>query len=140
MMDKRTVLLSAFPGTGKSHFFRETDKKVLDSDSSTFDKKDFPANYIKHIKENLGKVDVILISSHKEVRDALVEAGLHFNLVYPEIELKDDYISRYEERGSDEKFIDLISNNWDDWISEMEDQSNAKHIRLGKGKFISDLF
>jgi hypothetical protein len=53
-----TMVISAFPGCGKSHYFRNnSDKIVLDSDSSTFDKSDFPRNYIQHIKSNLGMVD-----------------------------------------------------------------------------------
>ena len=67
-----TLVVSAFPGCGKSHLFRNKgDKKILDSDSSTFDKSQFPENYINHIKSNIGDVDMILVSSHKEVRDAL---------------------------------------------------------------------
>jgi spore cortex formation protein SpoVR/YcgB (stage V sporulation) len=55
---KKTLVISAFPGCGKSHFFRNNkDKEVLDSDSSKFDKAHFPKNYIEHIKSNLGKVD-----------------------------------------------------------------------------------
>jgi len=52
-MKKITYLISAFPGTGKSYCFNNnTTWEMLDSDSSTFDKKDFPDNYIKHIKDN----------------------------------------------------------------------------------------
>lgn len=116
-MEKQTELISAFPGTGKSYFFNHTDKNVLDSDSSKFDKKGFPENYIKYIKNNISKVDVILISSHKEVRDALVNAGLKFTLVYPHIRLKQEYVNRFKQRGDKEAFIALISSNW---MIEME--------------------
>lgn len=56
----------------------------LDSDSSNFSwvkdengnntkerNPEFPKNYIEHIKSNIGKVDVIFVSSHKVVREAL---------------------------------------------------------------------
>ena len=135
----KTILISAFPGTGKSHLFRTSKKKVLDSDSSTFDKKDFPRNYIEHIKNNIGKVDIILISSHKDVRDALVKEGLFFYLVFPNINLKEEYLNRYKERGSPEKFIELISNNWESWIKELQEQRNCVHYELQSGEFISDL-
>jgi len=123
---KNTLLIAAFPGTGKSHLFNNPGSKmVLDSDSSTFDKSDFPANYITHIKENMGKVDIICISSHKEVREALVDAGLNFLLVYPNISLKDEYMKRYVDRGSPEGFVNLISKNWDAWVSECVEQPNC---------------
>lgn len=136
---KKTSLISAFPGTGKSHFFKNSDLKVLDSDSSKFDKSNFPTNYISHIKENLGKADIILISSHLDVRNALVENGLNFTLVYPDKNLKEEYLERYKNRGSDEKFIKLLNDNWNNWISELEEQTGCNHIILKSGQYISDV-
>jgi hypothetical protein len=76
---KNTKVISAFPGCGKTHLFKtHKNKIILDSDSSTFDKKYFPQNYIKHIKENIGKVDIILVSSHSDVRSALVNENIDF--------------------------------------------------------------
>ena len=49
----KTKVYSAFPGVGKTTYFNTTDKNVLDSDSSKFDKKKFPANYIDHIERNI---------------------------------------------------------------------------------------
>lgn len=139
MKEKETLLLSAFPGTGKSYFYKNSDKKVLDSDSSTFDKSDFPQNYINHIKSNIGKADVICISSHEEVRDALVENDLKFTLVYPDISLKEEYIERYKERGSPDSFVKLLDANWENWIGQLEKQKDCNHIILTSGEFISDI-
>ena len=137
---KDTLIVSAFQGCGKSHYFRENrDKIVLDSDSSKFDKSDFPANYIQHIKENRGKVDVIMVSSHKEVRDALVENGIAFTLVYPDISIKDEYIQRYIDRGSPESFINLLTKNWELWIDELDNQIGCHKIKLKEGEYLSDV-
>lgn len=135
-----TQLVSAFPGTGKSYFFNNTYLKVLDSDSSKFDKSNFPDNYIEHIKNNIGSYDIILISSHKEVRDALVKNKIDFTLVFPHKELKDEYIKRYRDRGNDEKFIELVEKNWDMWFDELYYQQRCSGIMLGSNEFISDLF
>ena len=137
-----TLLVSAFPGCGKSHFFKTKNTPsytILDSDSSTFDKSDFPDNYIKHIKSNIGKADVIMISSHKDVRDALLKEDMKFTLVYPNRYLKDEYISRYKKRGSNQKFIELLDKNWDVWISELEEQKGCKHIQLLEGQYLDDV-
>ena len=81
----KTKVYSAFPGVGKTTYFNTTNRNVLDSDSSKFDKKHFPDNYIEHIERNVmdPKVDKILVSSHKDVRDALIKKGIPFVLVYP---------------------------------------------------------
>ena len=133
-----TNLYSAFPATGKTHIFKSTTALAIDSDSSQFDKSKFPENYIEHIKENIGKIPIIFISSHKEVRDALVENNLDFTLVYPDKSLKQEYIDRFRERGDDEGFIELVSNNWDDWMEELENQKECEHIVLKAGEFLSD--
>lgn len=140
MTSRQAKLISAFPGTGKSFYFKSSILIGLDSDSSTFDKADFPNNYINHIKENIDKVDYILISSHKPVRDALVENNLPFILVYPNRSLKDEYIERYKERGSSEQFIKLITENWDSWMDGLEEQDECKHVVLWSGEYLSDYF
>ena len=138
--NSETLVISAFPGCGKSHYFREkVDKVVLDSDSSKFDKSDFPRNYIQHIKENIGEVDVIMVSSHKEVRDALVQNGIQFTLVYPDISIRDEYIQRYIDRGSPEAFINLLTKNWELWIGELDTQIACHKIKLGEGQYLSDV-
>ncbi len=136
----QTLLISAFPGCGKSYLFNHPDGlKILDSDSSKFDKNNFPENYIQHIKENIDKADIILISSHEDVRKALVENNLSFLLVFPKINLKNEYLKRYEERGSPESFIKLLNNNWDNWITDCDNQDKCLKYQLSKGEFLSDI-
>lgn len=87
----------------------------------------------------MGKVDIILISSHDVVRDALVKEGLEFTLVYPNIDLKDEFIERYKQRGSNEGFIKLVSDNWTDWIAQLQNQNGCKKIELSTGQYLSDV-
>lgn len=136
---KSTILVSAFPGCGKSYLTENSgDYTVLDSDSSTFDKSDFPNNYINHIKENIGIADIICISSHEDVRNALIEEGLFYTLFYPNIELKDEYLSRYTERGNEDSFVELLDANWDNWLADVSKQKGCLHIELSDGEFISN--
>jgi len=141
----KPMLVAGFPGTGKTHY-TNTESGYMpqglatDSDSSKFDKSDFPQNYIEHIKEKISEGYArIFISSHKEVRDALVGNGLEFTLVYPKKELKEEYLKRYKERGSPDGFINLVSGNWDLWLDELKNQKGCKHIELESGQFIANV-
>lgn len=150
-MSKTTFVISAFPGCGKSYCFNHyngEDLKILDSDSSQFSwikdengnntkerNPEFPDNYIRHIKENIGKVDIIFVSSHKIVRDALLENNIRTILIYPYKHCKDEWIERFRKRGNNEKFITFISDNWDNFIDEMD----AIDCDLGKFRGTSDL-
>ena len=136
-----TKVYSAFPGVGKTTYFNTTEKNVLDSDSSKFDKKLFPSNYIEHIERNIEdpKVDKILVSSHKDVRDAIAKKGILYVLVYPNRDIKDEYIQRYRDRGNNDSFVDLLDNNWDNWIDEMDSQEGCHKVKLNAGQYLADV-
>jgi hypothetical protein len=143
---KNTKVVSGFPAVGKSVLTKESDLIVLDSDSSMFSwiregerHPDFPENYIAHIKENIGKADYILVSSHDIVRKALEENGIDYTLVYPSIELKEEYLERYRSRGNDDKFIAFIGGKWDDFITDIENETFPKKVKLSKGQYLSDV-
>lgn len=137
---KDTKVYSCFPGTGKTHFFKNSPLEVLDSDSSKFDKSDFPLNYVEHIKENIGKVDIMLVSSHKEVRQAMQILDIPYELVYPHKLLKAEYKNRYVERGSPNGFLVTMGLLWDDFIKTCwEDEGAANHYVLRSGQYLSDI-
>ena len=134
---KNTIIISAFPGCGKSYFFKNSDYIALDSDSNQFSwvknqygnntktrNPDFPSNYINHIKENIGKVDIIFISSHKEVRDALYANKIQYYIVKPDKSLKENFLKRYKERGNDSGFIKTLTENWDNWLDDLSMNMN----------------
>lgn len=133
-------VFSGFPGVGKSTVFRNADGLVVaDSDSSTFDKKEFPDNYLMHIQETRPKVDVLLVSSHNVVRDELEERGIPFHLVYPTVDQKEDYMNRYRQRGSPQPFLDLMDQNWEKFIGECAQQIGCTHVVLKPGQFLGDV-
>jgi hypothetical protein len=144
--NKNTLVISAFPGTGKTYLSGKVN--ALDSDSSAFSwlpktkirNQAFPFNYIKHIKENIGRYDFIFVSSHKEVRTCLVQYSVDFLSVYPEKALKDEYLDRYRQRGNDNTFIEMMDKNWDLFIDGMKDLEVMQPLILKSGEYLSDYF
>lgn len=134
-------IISAFPGTGKSHFFKnpgDFEGLILDSDSSTFPKEHFPGNYIEHIQKSVAQQKLMLVSSHDAVRLALKEVNLPFVLIYPAIGLKDEYLERYKQRGSPEGFLKLMDQKWDDFVNSCSSCLSATHkIELKSGQYLS---
>jgi hypothetical protein len=162
------LVVSAFPGTGKSTIFNHADQlglkqshvsfdehgdseltvpagplvPVFDSDSSKFNKEHFPGNYIKHIGSvaNHDTINevVILVSSHDNVREAMREAGIEYILVYPAMELKADYIERYKQRGSPEAFVNMMEDKWVDFITSCQNDPTKYKIELQEGEYLID--
>lgn len=135
-----TRVFSGFPGVGKSTLSKHFPNQVGYSDSSSFDKSDFPANYIRHIQSVIedGSKEVLFVSSHKVVRDALTEASIDFTLVYPSLECKKEYLQRHTSRKSPAPFITLLTDQFDNWVKECMEFEGSK-IELTPGKYIADL-
>lgn len=161
------LVVPAFPGTGKSTIFKNAEAlglkpslvnivdgdaellvpsgpgiPVFDSDSSLFDKEYFPGNYIRHIKNVLSEPAigdvVILVSSHDAVRKALAEEGIDYLLAYPEIELKEDYLKRYENRGSPENFINMMEHMWVKFVTDCQEDPTKYKLELKEGEYLID--
>ena len=150
------IVIAAFPGCGKSTYYNansiyanggsyknDEKRRILDSDSSLFSwiyddfgnkssvrNPAFPKNYIEHIKKELDNQDIIFVSTHDNVRTAMLVAGIQYVLVYPHQSMKDEWIRRYEERGNNEAFIKLINDNWDNWIDGLRMDPTPYKIEL----------
>lgn len=148
------IVIAGFPGVGKTYLFNEIgcgdmEGMILDSDSSSFswiqnengDKvrnPEFPKNYIQHIKDNLSKAKIILISTHKEVLQEMNDSGIKYIIVSPDLELKEEMIGRYFLRGSGVAFCELLRDNFETWIGDIHtaasnaDRSKVAHLVLDR--------
>jgi len=78
------------------------------------------------------------VSSHNIVRDELVKNDIPFVLIYPNRNIKEEYINRYKNRGSDNNFINLLKDNWDKFIDDCENQIGCRKIIINSGEYLSD--
>lgn len=144
------IVIAGFPGIGKSHLFREG-FNASDSDSSLFSwvtvdgKKErnpeFPANYIKHILREIETRDFVLVSTHRDVRNALDANKICYALVYPGLECRDEYLKRYIDRESPKAFVDMMAEKFADFVKECDDHESvfACHFELEPKEFLSDV-
>lgn len=134
MNRKTTIVISAFPACGKSYTYKKFNGKpytMLDSDSSQYswiyedgvktDRRNpnFIEDYMTHIKENIGKVDCIFVSSHRDVRQALRDNNIKYFMVYPSLEMKDEMLNRMKERGNNDKFIAFQKEHFDEFVTDI---------------------
>jgi dephospho-CoA kinase len=129
---KNTFIIAGFPGIGKtvmSDIYKNTDFKVLDCDSCKFEKKimDFPDNYISYIKKQMGKFDIILVSSNLSVRKILNELYPDFISVIPRKDRKENIINNYKFRKVNNDYVEHLETNWNSWLNEI------KKSKLGNG-------
>ncbi len=133
---RKTLLIAGFPGVGKSTFCANADSSlsISDSDSSQFAKDaNWPQNYLDHIEQQIGVRDYVLISTHKEVLDALIARKWPFALVRPHRELKPFYLQRYLDRNSPPTFIDSMCRNWSRYMDDLDQFAKSQycfHVEL----------
>lgn len=148
----KATVICGFPGVGKSTY-ASNKCNVDDAESSAFShvfdpdhpetrerNSEFPQNYISHIRRMAGThgYEYVLVSSHKEVRQALRSAGVPYIVVVPKMELKDEYLKRYIKRGSPQPFVDLLYSKWREFLAEIEDE-DAPIVHLDAGEYLADV-
>lgn len=150
-----TIVVSGFPGIGKSFIATKVPYMVRDLESSdyhwkgtrgVFDKdengnkipmENWPHNYIRDIKE-LDKAKVyrnVMVSSHEMIREEMSKAGIKYTNVFPENtpEMKQYMLQRYKDRQNPQSFIADIDKNWEKYIASMEnDKGSVMNIKLNK--------
>ena len=139
---RKTFIISAFPACGKTYaakYLSERGVNVLDSDSSKFSwitdengnkvrNPRFIEEYIAHIKENIGKVDLILVSSHETVRLALQENHIGYIFVCPDVNLKEQWIGSCFLRGNTPEFCRNLADHWEEWINKKVGSSEKREV------------
>lgn len=105
---------------------------------------EFPNNYIKYIKSQMGKYDYIFISSHETVRKVLNDEGVDFIIVFPIRQCLNEWIGRChirETQGKQGFPINILMDNWDKWIDQcFAETKNHQFIILNHGEYLGDYF
>lgn len=140
MIKETGVIICGFAGIGKSYLAKNGIKGIgvgiVDLESTPF-QKDWKT-YVRvasHMKYN---GYVVLTSCHKELRQAFSDAMIEVNVVMPMPEDKEAYLERYKARGDSEQFIKMMSDNWDNFVTEKLDFEHY-FIRLKKGTYLSSM-
>ena len=157
MKELKGMIICGFPGVGKTAAAKLVSKGIVDCDSTPFhfpegwncisagvnpgqEDPNWVKKYVDHI-EVLAKSSgypFILCASHYEVRKELRDRDLPYIVVVPKLSLRDEYMTRYLQRGNDVKFISKLYNQWFTWLNQISNES-APIIYLHEDQFISDI-
>lgn len=154
-----TMIISAFPGCGKTYLFKNQEQlgyKILDSDSSKFERRDnWEKEYVDHIVDNIGKYDFIFISQHEEVLKELKNRNVQFIVVAPRNDdslsekekrlIKQQWFGRFVLRDNShikdlEVWIKKLDKNYDEWTNykHLTQYKPSLCILLNENEYLSD--
>ena len=146
----QTLIISGFPLVGKSWLFQHQNKlglKVADSDSSLYSwvydgngnkttqrHPDFPNNYMADIKAAIEarELDIIMVSSHAQVRQALLDNGINFVMAYPDTgeDAKQKGLYKYDHREKNGFTREFLESNYESMVQEGIDFANMTGVKL----------
>lgn len=138
------MFVSGFPGIGKTYYCINNEQFTHDSDSSSYSKlpdgsvnPNFIEDYFKHL-DNMQYVPglMVMVSTHEDVLTELARRGMNYYVVIPEEGLLNEYIARYETRGSPPALIELIAKNWHAWLQDIK--SKHTYFELKSGQTLTD--
>lgn len=129
-------VISAFPGVGKSKAV-EIVPNLIDLDLPGIPM----GEYIEKIQTHLRDGKTVLVPSWETLRMAMRDVGIIYTLVYPQRDLKADYMLRYIKRGSPEKFLNTLDMRWDAFIDSCIADPVDDHLVLQQSQaYLSDFF
>lgn len=153
----KPIIIAGFPGVGKSECAK--DQSCIDADSANYSweigedgtiKTDeagkkirnqlWPWNYINYIL-SFDKSPFIFVSTHEDIRNALIDSHITFTLVYPNVSLKGEYLNRYRTRGSSKTFVNFMEENWNSFITQLTelDEASCTKFVLEKNEYLSSV-
>ena len=137
-LNKGSVVVSGFPGIGKSYLCKIGGDKIEDVSHIRFNSEFFPEFYVDHIMSLLGKREIILISSHRDVLIELERVGIDYILVHPSRKSKNEYINRYKSMNLSSQFINTFDSKWESYLRDIESACPSKRIVLKSGEYLKD--
>ena len=137
--NKKTALFAAWCGSGKTHICAHTNINAVEIEYWKYKNKGFHEEYIKDVKNKIGVVDYIFISTDPHGLKLLKEQGLSITLVYPDNQLRNEYLDRYLDRDCPYEFIGTFMKHWDLWINELKNLNYCRHIILKRGEYLKDV-
>ena len=120
--------------SGESHI------NHIKNDLITVINPEYPNNYIRHIKDNLGVADIILVPSYLPIRQAMDDARITYVTVYPNTLCMNEYIGRMVSRGDKESAIQFQYDYWHKFLYNISSEPHGKEIIwLKQNQYLSDV-
>ena len=142
------MIISCYPGVGKTSLARKR-LDIVDLDSSLFTDKDrkgnWAENYIRIAQALSDQGYIVLVSSHKEVRELLLNrTGIPFGEIFPDEKLYDEWVEklrvRWETTGnaSDCEAYWRVKLNYYSDIHDMWRDFEIRSFGDGMAKMVTD--
>lgn len=137
------IIISSFKGCGKT-FLKETsgDKvKIFDAPQIDDTNDDALESYVNEVMDAVNENDIVFIGSSYNIRDAFNERGIDYDVFYPSIERRNEFIENLVKKRANPKEIMEMDRDFVKLIKEIDDDDSEncyKHKLSNMGEFIGN--
>lgn len=140
-----TILISGFPGIGKSFSFEHSSLRILNYCSvNVTARPDTLKDLCDLIQDGfLNEWDYIFVTYSKMVNEELRKLQIPYIVVYPELDSKTEYQKRLQSKDRSEKWVCDMLDSWDELIVDIQDPRSIDYynsIELSTEQYLSDIF
>lgn len=131
-----------FPGVGRTYLMDEYSMvaNIVNLNPDTT-QENYVDAYIEDILEAEKSYDYVLVNTYPEVRRALKEKGINYNVVYPSINQRKQYYDRYTNKGKSIQYAETMIKNWRNLINELDSDQDAIILyTLQSNEYLSSVF
>ena len=143
------IIICGFYGCGKSKLVKQLQRPdIVNIDEEEFmwlagllgnpEESTYPQNLIDHVKAISKTKSVIILSTSKEIRDCLKMNGLSYHLVFPSMELREEYVGRAFIDGKSDKYCRWLAAEWQDMVIDCYNDSALNKYILRSHEFIDE--
>ena len=132
------IIVSTFPGIGKTYFSNLYGDKIKIADFSSDNDFETLAERIIGVVDNN---DVVFVGHDNSFRNALDERSLDYDIFYPSKERRGEIIENCVRKREKPNRIREIDTKFDKWVNEIDnDESDYchKHKLSSSGEFIGN--
>lgn len=136
----------------RHHFLTDVEGNYVDEEGNVVTSKEdrvpnprFVEDYLAAIQEAATEADLVFVSTHQEVRDALRDAGVPFALFTYDPSIREEVVDRIRTRkGPQPEFVNniianVVDSNWDNWVTDEHADGPSHIFVLGSGEFIGNV-
>lgn len=144
------IIVSCFTGCGRE-FLKNThgDKvKIFDAVAeiplTDIDGKvnnELLESYFNKVMSVVDENDIVFVDASTAVRDKLNENNVDYDIFYPSIERRGEFIENQVRKRTNPKIIRSLDKDFEKWVKEIEDDESPncyKHKLNNQGEFIGN--
>lgn len=131
------IIISSFPGCGKTYLTNSLKDKVKIMDATNIDNE----SVVDEVMGNVDKYDVVFVGSSEDIRGLFDERKIDYDVFYPSSNRRGEFIENQVRKRSNPATIRELDKDFEKLVQQIDDseaENCYKHKLSNFGEFIGN--